>query len=286
MKFGMNLLLYTTNPDDSIFPICEKLQAMGYDGLEWPILGISKEMATKVGEFNRKIGLGATAVSVLSEDENPLSDDPAVREKGLAGIRERLELAKLMNVEYICGPLMQPLGWFTGQPVTKAQWANMVSFLKEAGEIAAGVGVGLVLEPINRFEIFSVNTSADCARLCADVDHPSVKMMLDSFHMNIEEKDVRQAFRTAKPHLAHVHVSENDRGVPGSSRSIRWDDFFGGAKEVGYDGWMTIEAFSSAMPDLAAAARIWRPLFDDADKLCSDGLLFMKKLAADPASAT
>ncbi len=133
------------------------------------------------------------------------------------------------------------------------------------------------LEYLNRFEQYFINTAEQVAKVLADVNHPNVKTMVDSFHMNIEEADMRQAIKRLGKDCVHVHVSENNRGIPGSSKNIPWDDFFGGLKEIGYDGWLTIEAFGQFLPDLAAAARIWRQIFDSPEHLSRLGIEFIKK---------
>ena len=102
--------------------------------------------------------------------------------------------------------------------------------------------------------------------------------MYDSFHAHIEEKNQAEAIQSCAAETIHVHVSENDRGTPGTGQ-VNWESFFGGLKKSGYDGYLTIEAFGTALPALAAATKVWRPLFPDAMGLCRDGLAFMKKHA-------
>ena len=127
-------------------------------------------------------------------------------------------------------------------------------------------GVGLLTASLR-------DAAEQTARFIRAVDHPYCKMMFDSFHANIEEKDQAAAIKSCAAETIHVHVSENDRGTPGTGQ-VRWDSFFRGLKETGYDGYLTIEAFGLALPALAAATRVWRPLFTDADGLCREGLAF------------
>lgn len=277
MKIGMNLLLYTTAPDEKMFPIGEKLKAMGYDGLEWPLLTCSRAMAESIGKFNKSAGLEATTVHVFGEGQNPISDDKKERDTALDVIAERLELSATLGAKLMCGPLVQPLGHFTGKGPTETEWLRCVEFHQRAAEIAERVGVTIVIEYLNRFEIYFLNTADAAARLCAQVNHPRVQTMVDTFHANIEEDGLREAVLAAKSHLAHVHISENNRGIPGASKCIQWDDFFGALREVKYDGWLTVEAFGQFLPDLAAAARIWRPIFKDPDVLSRQAIAFIKK---------
>jgi D-psicose/D-tagatose/L-ribulose 3-epimerase len=278
MKIGMNLLLYTTAPDEKMFPIAEKLKGMGYDGLEWPLMACELPTAEMIGKFNRDAGLGATTVAVFGEGTNPISASASDRQAALDKIKHYLDCTKAVGGTLLCGPLTQTLGLFTGQGPTSEEHARCVEFLQKAGDYAKSVGVVLSIEYLNRFEEYFVNTAAQVKKLLADVQHPSVKSMVDSFHCNIEEANMRDAIRTLGDDCVHVHVSENNRGIPGTSRSIPWDDFFGGLKEIKYDGWLTIEAFGQFLPDLAAAAKIWRPIFSDPEDLSRRGIAFIKQM--------
>jgi D-psicose/D-tagatose/L-ribulose 3-epimerase len=277
MKIGMNLLLYTTAPDETMFPVAEKLKGMGYHGLEWPLMACELSMAKAIGKFNHDIGLEATTVAVFGEGQNPISSHAHERTAAYDRVRHYIDCTHALGGKLLCGPLTQTLGVFSGQGPTREEQALAVEFLKKAGDYAQSAGVMLSVEYLNRFEQYFINTAAQVSALLKQVDHPAVKTMVDSFHMNIEEADMRQAIKLLNKDCVHVHVSENNRGVPGSSKNIPWSDFFGGLKEIGYDGWLTIEAFGQFLPDLAAAARIWRQIFDSPEHLSRQGIEFIKK---------
>jgi D-psicose/D-tagatose/L-ribulose 3-epimerase len=113
-------------------------------------------------------------------------------------------------------------------------------------------------------------------RFVREVNHPNCRMMYDTFHANIEEKNPAEAIRACAAYTAHIHISENDRSTPGQG-SVPWDATFKAIKETGYDGWLMIEAFGLALPELAAATKIWRRMFDSEEQLARDGLAFMKQ---------
>ena len=138
-----------------------------------------------------------------------------------------------------------------------------------------GVVLMMAIESLNRFECYFLNTAAAAVELVRAVNHPNFRTMYDSFHAHIEEKDPAAAIRTVAPVLAHVHISENDRGTPGTGQ-VNWDATFKTLREVKYDGWLTIEAFGRALPDLAAATKIWRDLFPSAEEVYTKGLAFVK----------
>jgi D-psicose/D-tagatose/L-ribulose 3-epimerase len=154
-----------------------------------------------------------------------------------------------------------------------------VEGLRAAAEHAGKAGVFLAIEPLNRFETHFLNTNEDAIKLVKAVDHPNIKVQLDTFHANIEEKDTPAAIRAAGPLLGHFHASESDRGTPGTGQ-VPWNDCFSALREIGYDGWVTIESFAIGILDLCAAACIWRPIYESADDLAVKGLAFLKAVAS------
>jgi len=151
--------------------------------------------------------------------------------------------------------------------------------LRQAAEFAAKQKVNLAIEYLNRFECYFLTTAADAKALVQRVGHPSFRMMYDTFHSNIEEKNVSQAIADIAGQFIHVHISENDRGTPGSGL-VHWEETFKALRKTGYDGWLVIESFGRALPDLAAATKVWRDLFPSPEDVYLKGLKFMKEMWA------
>ncbi|MBR9800593.1 sugar phosphate isomerase/epimerase [bacterium] len=275
MKFGMNLLLWTATVTEEHFPLLEDVKSWGYDGVELPMFDFDLERNKKVGAKLDELGLGRTAVTVCTAEENPISPDPAIRQAGLARLKSAIDACQAAGATHLCGPIHSALGEFTGQGRTEDEWNWAKEILSQAADYAAQANVTLVAEYLNRFECYFLNCAEDCAKFCREVNHPSLKMMYDSFHANIEEKNIHEAIQACKDQMVHVHISENDRSTPGEG-NIRWDETFAALKEVNYDGWMTIEAFGLALPELAAATRIWRRMYPSEEHLAKEGLAFMK----------
>jgi len=162
-----------------------------------------------------------------------------------------------------------------GEGPTKEERKRAIAFHRAVGDHAAKKNVRFAVEALNRFECYFLNTMAQLAAYLDEVDHPAIKGMYDTFHANIEEKDIPKTIKDFAGSFIHVHISENDRGTPGTGQ-VNWDATFGTLKEVKYDGWMVIEAFGRALPDLAAATRIWRDLFPSPEDVYTKGLAFMK----------
>lgn len=274
MKFGMNLLLWSGELSDALLPVLEMLKRIGYDGVEIPLFNTSLDYAAW-GKRLDNLGLQRTAVTVRGEADNPISLDPKVRALGIENTKRALDCCQAVGATALVGPYHSALGYFTGKGATKDEWKWGVESMRPVAEHAAKAGVVLGLETLNRFECYLLNTHADAARFAREVNHPNCRLMYDTFHSHIEEKNVPAAVRACSGLLAHVHISENDRSTPGKG-NVRWAENFDTLKAIGYDGWMMIEAFGLALPELAAATKIWRRMFDTEEQLVRDGLAFMK----------
>jgi D-psicose/D-tagatose/L-ribulose 3-epimerase len=275
MKFGMNLLLWTGHLDESILPVLDRLKTIGYDGVEVPMFELDEKFYGDWGKRLDDLGLRRTAVTVRTEADNPISSDPSVRAAGVAANKRALDCCQALGAETVCGPFHSALGYFSGAGPTADEWKRGVDSMRQVTEHAEKVGVTLAVEALNRFECYFLNCAADAARFVAEVNNPRCRMMYDTFHANIEEKNVGKAIQTAAPYLAHVHISENDRSTPGQG-AIRWAENFDALAANGYDGWMVVEAFGLALPSIAAATKIWRRMYQSEEQLARDALAFMR----------
>jgi D-psicose/D-tagatose/L-ribulose 3-epimerase len=275
MKFGMNLLLWTGHLDESILPVLDRLKSMGYDGVEVPMFELDEKFYGDWGKRLDDLGLRRTAVTVRTEADNPISADASVRAAGVAANKRALDCCQALGAETVCGPFHSALGYFSGAGPTADEWKWGVDSMRQMAEHAGKVGVTLAVEALNRFECYFLNCAADTARFVAEVNNPRCRMMYDTFHANIEEKNVGKAVQSAAPYLAHVHISENDRSTPGQG-AIRWAENFDALAASGYDGWMVVEAFGLALPSIAAATKIWRRMYQNEEQLARDALAFMR----------
>jgi D-psicose/D-tagatose/L-ribulose 3-epimerase len=272
MKYGLNLLLWTTSVDDSLAPLLEQIKGWGYDGVELPMFEFEKANYEAVGKRLKSLGLGATAVTICTDAENPISPDAKIRDAGLARLKKAVDMCAASGATHLCGPIHSAIGAFSGSGPTADEWGWGKDTLAKAADYAKSNNVTLVCEYLHRFECYFLNCAEDAARFCREVNHPNLKMMYDTFHANIEEKSIPDAIRACADVLCHVHISENDRSTPGQG-NIRWGQNFETLKEVGYDGWLMIEAFGLALPEIA---KIWRRMFESEEQLSRDGLAFMK----------
>jgi D-psicose/D-tagatose/L-ribulose 3-epimerase len=275
VKFGMNLLLWTDGISEAQIPVLEQLKRMGYDGVELPMFDLDPDNYKPWSRRLDDLGLERTGVTVRLEADNPISPDPKVREAGVANNRRVLECCQAAGVKTLVGPYHSALGLFSGAGPTAEEWGHGVESMRAMAEYAEKCGVTLAVEYLNRFECYLLNCAADTLRFVKEVNHPRCRMMYDTFHANIEEKDIGAAIRGCASHTVHVHISENDRSTPGQGH-VDWKTTFDALKASGYDGWLVVEAFGLALPRIAAATKIWRRMYTSEEQLARDALQFMK----------
>lgn len=282
MKFGMNLLLWTGELNDGMLPVLEQLKKIGYDGIEVPIFGGEpgpfREWARRLDD----LGFERTAVTIRTEADNPISSNAKVRAAGAEATKRTLDCCHELGAQSLCGPFHSAIGLFSGQGPTPDELKWGVENMRTVADHAKSAGVMLAVEYLNRFETYFLTCAADTMRFIKEVNHSSCRMMYDTFHANIEEKGIADAIRTAAPYTVHVHISENDRSTPGQGH-VAWKETFDTLREVGYDGWMVVEAFGLALPEISAATKIWRRMYQSEEQLARDALKFMKSETAKRA---
>ena len=276
MKVGMNLLVWTAFVTEEHFPILEKIKKTGYDGVEIPLFDGDAEHYKKIKKELDNLGLGCTAVTVVNADTNPISPDASIRKAGLERIKWALDMTSVMGGDLLAGPYHSALGVFSGQPPTADERKRAIEVLTQAAEHAQKVKVKIAIEYLNRFECYFLTNAMDAKNLVREINHPYFGTMYDTFHANIEEKNISQAIASMEDTYIHVHISENDRGTPGSGH-VHWDETFKALRKAKYDGWLTIEAFGRALPDLAAATKIWRDMFPSPEDVYGNGFKFIKE---------
>jgi D-psicose/D-tagatose/L-ribulose 3-epimerase len=276
MRYGMNLLLWTTEVTEVHWPIFERLKAIGYDLVEVPVFETADlEGYARLGDRLRALGLAPHAVTALGPEANIAAADPALRTAGEARLRAMVDCAAAMGAPTLSGPIHSAIGVFTGAGPQPDELARSAEILARVAEHGRRCGVRLAIEPLNRFECYLLNDLGSAAAFARRVA-PDAGVLYDTFHAHIEEKDVGAAIAADADRIALVHVSENDRSTPGRGQ-VRWRENFRALKSAGYQGPLIVEAFGLALPALSAATRIWRRMFDNEFTLAEDALAFMKR---------
>jgi D-psicose/D-tagatose/L-ribulose 3-epimerase len=275
MKIGMNLLLWATHLTEEHYPYLEKIKATGFDGVEIPIFAGDDAHYQKLRRKLDELQLQSSTVTVATPEASAISPDPAIRKAATQRLKTIVRYSAILGADILCGPFHQALGVFSGTGPTEEEFKRAANVHREVAEEAQRQGLCLAIESLNRFECYFLNTVGAAAAYVRRVAHPNFKTMFDTFHANIEEEDLPKAFSANVAEIAHVHVANNDRGVPGRGH-IDFQSIFRAIKSSGYNGWLTIEAFGRALPELAEPTRVWRDFFKQPDEVVTEGYQFIR----------
>ena len=277
IKFGVSTWLWTspfTSESVELFP---KIKEMGYDVVEIPVEDPSLIDVKVVREALTKNDLTAVICGAFGPTRDLTHDDLVYQQSSLEYIESCFDICESLGANFFAGPMYSAVGKarLVSAEQKKIEWDRAVSNLYKVCEMAAERGLEIALEPLNRFESDLVNTAEDVMQLVEDINHPAAKVLLDAFHMNIEERDIEQAIRKVGDKLIHMQVSENYRGTPGTGLS-NWDAYRRGLNAIDYRGIVSIESFTPEVKELAGAVCIWKPLVPSQDEFAREGLKFLQ----------
>ncbi len=276
MKYSMNLLLWGDKMDEGIFPTLELIKEIGFDGVEVPLFDNNPENWFSFRQKLDELGLSCETDTLCGPGMSLISADPDERKKTIDFLKGCIDCSLVLGATRLMGPFHGPLGVFSGKPATEQEWNFAVEGIREIADYAESLDITLGLEYLNRFELYITSCTDELSRLVDDINHPNCKIMFDTFHANIEEKNIGDAIRKAGDRISFIQLSENDRSTPGKG-NVEWDGVFEAIKDIQYDGWLSIEAFS---PKLSVAS-IWRKMFDSEEQLMREGLAFIKSKVAE-----
>jgi D-psicose/D-tagatose/L-ribulose 3-epimerase len=274
---GVNSWVWVSPPtDDAIARIAPKARAMGFDLLELPVESPADWDPACTADLLGGLGLRASVCAAMGPGRD--LTDPATVAATQAYLRFCVDAAATLGGEIVAGPIYTPVGqtWQMDAAERAATIGRLVEGLRPLADYAGERGVTLGLEPINRFETSFINTAAQALEVVERVDSPALGVLLDSFHMNIEEKSQPAAIRLVGQRLVHFHACGCDRGAPGADQ-IDWPGIAAALGEIGYRGAVVIESFTPGNESIARAAAIWRPLAASQDALARDGLAFLRR---------
>jgi D-psicose/D-tagatose/L-ribulose 3-epimerase len=277
MKYGVNMMVWTTRVGEEQAPLFSSIKEWGFDGVELFLSPHEPANLPAVKHMLDSLEHERTTCVVLPRDAHLVSTEHEVRKRGVNFLNRCAERTAEVGAQLMCGPLYAGLGVMTGQRRTREEWEWAADGLATAARRARQLGVSLCIEPLNRFETYVLNTLNDALGLLRAIGEANVRIHFDTFHANIEERDVAKSIREVGKELGHVHMSENDRGIPGTGHND-WHGVLSALEDIGYDGWLTIESFAKPEPQLAAAAAIWRDLAPSGDELARRGLEFLKAM--------
>jgi D-psicose/D-tagatose/L-ribulose 3-epimerase len=262
------------------FPaIAKRIAELGYDLVEVPIEHVGVLDYVAMAEVIRACGLGVSVCAVMSPDRDLIHHDEAIRRNGMAYVRHCIDAAKTLGARNVIGPLYSAVGrlWQPSDEERAKEGELLVSQLRELADYAEANAAVLCLEPLNRFETSLLNLAEQAVAVIDRVAHPACGLLLDTFHMNIEERSIGDAIRLAGARLRHLHACENDRGTPGMGH-VPWREVADACRDIAYEGPVVIETFNDKIKTMARAVAIWRPLSPSPEFLATEGLRHLRAL--------
>jgi D-psicose/D-tagatose/L-ribulose 3-epimerase len=275
VKYGINTYIWTAEFGPAHFHLLPQIKAHGFDGIEVALFRPHEFQAGAIRRAAEAEQLERTVASALVRGLSLISDDRDVRRRTSQHLRDSIRAVADAGAHLLIGPLYCPVGELPGRRRTADEWQRAIEGFQSIADTLVENDVELAIEPLNRFETYFLNTAADGVTLCDAVNHPAIGLLFDTFHANIEEKQVGDALRRTARHLKHLHTCENDRGIPGSGH-VDWPSVFQAIRDIRYDGWLMIESFGFALGDLSSAAAIWRDIEKTPESIAWDGLTFLK----------
>jgi D-psicose/D-tagatose/L-ribulose 3-epimerase len=255
----------------------EYVREIGFDVVEVCVEDPDLLSAETLIEAASAAGLDISVCGAFGANRDVSHEDPTKRVEGVRYLERCIDLAASVGSPHVAGPMYSATGktrlLSAEQRERQRSWA--VESLREVADYAAERNVRLAIEPLNRFETDLVNTIEQALSLCDHIGRNNVGLLVDTFHMNIEEKNIGEALIAAGPRVFHVQVSENDRGTPGSGH-VPWDEVFEALDRIGYAGSIVIESFLPTVAEIARAVSLWRPVAASMDALAREGYAFLR----------
>ncbi|HLT52179.1 MAG TPA: sugar phosphate isomerase/epimerase family protein [Arenibacter sp.] len=278
IEYGVSTWLWESPFNTESIALFPKIRNMGFDVVEIPVEDPLLINGPIVKQALRDNGLKAVVCGAFGPTKDLTSEDVAVHVNCFRYLERCFELCNLWEVDFMAGPMYAAVGKARMLPAQqrKREWDLAVHNIRKVCAMAEEHGLSIALEPLNRFESDMINTAEDVMRFIADVNHSSAKVLLDGFHMTIEEGNIVEAIKTVGDKLIHVQVSENHRGIPGTGLTP-WSDLAKGLKEIDYKGAIVIESFTPEIKELAGAVCIWKNLAASQDEFATEGIKFLKR---------
>jgi D-psicose/D-tagatose/L-ribulose 3-epimerase len=273
MHFGASTFIWASPFSNRTLELIDRAKAIGFDLLEICIENPDTIDVSAIRAKAAEANIGVTICGAFGPSRNLSAEDDAVRSAGLDYLKRYVDFANGLGSPFVSGPMYCAVGatQLLDKEAREKQWDRAVGSLRVAAAYAKDRGIQLAIEPLNRFETDLINTVDQGLRLVGDIAAPNVGLLLDTFHMNIEEKGIPDAIGRAAGRIVEFHASSNDRGTPGEDH-LPWPRIAAALKGADYRGPIVIEAFTPEIREIAKAVSIWRPLARSQDALATDGL--------------
>jgi D-psicose/D-tagatose/L-ribulose 3-epimerase len=255
---------------------------MGLGGVEIPMFDPSVLPVERIRGAFEAAGLECTVCAILPKPFNPIHPDGAIRKAAIEHLIRCVEGAAAMGAKLLGGPLFAPIGYLPDHRPTRDEWSWAVEAFQSLSGVLDDNDVTLSIEPVNRSETFFLRTAAEAKHLCESIGNKRIGVTIDTFHANIEERNIADAIRSLGPHLKHIHASESDRGLLGLGH-VPFAEIVSALDAIGYGGYLMIEGFGYCANERTAPGWLWAPTDVSPEMLAKEGVDYLGKILAGAA---
>jgi D-psicose/D-tagatose/L-ribulose 3-epimerase len=275
MKIGVSAFAWTTKLNQRHLKLLPSIREYGIDGFEIAMFDPADLNVPELRNAFASNGLECTVCAILPPGINPISTDSAERTKARAHLAQCIETAAEIGAHRIGGPLYAPIGYLPGRRRTNDEWCWAVEYFQSLGDMLQQHEMTLGIEPVNRSETFFLNTTAEACALCDEIGNPRIGVLIDTFHANIEEKNLAEAVHTAGQRLVHLHASENDRGLVGSGH-VDFPAIVTALKQINYAGYLMIEGFGYSADEPDSLGALWGDMNVTPEDIAYQGATYLR----------
>ena len=263
MILGVHSATFVKNWHEDITPYILKCKKAGYKSVEVSLLGQTPSSAKEIANLANDLNISLTCTTGLAKGEDISSSNKLIQKNGVEALKRAIDMTSIMQSNLLTGVVHAAWGISDSMGKDKeAKFTNSAQSIKQISSSLIEKDIKLGIEPLNRYESDFINTVDEGLKLCELIDHPNVGLLLDAYHMNIEEKNMIKSIEKAKDKLFHFQVAENDRGVPGTG-SLKWAEIISTLKKINYSGYVSLEMFIQANVDTSKDLFTWRNIEDD-----------------------
>ncbi len=277
MKLGVSAFAWTAKFDRSHLRLVPLIKEMGFSGFEIAMFDPADLAVEDIRRAFETCDLECTVCAILPAGVNPISPDAAVRKTSVQHLVRCIETASALGAKLLGGPLYAPIGYLPEHRPTKDEWSWAVDAFQSVCDVLDSCDVTISIEPVNRSETFFVRTAREARSLCDAIGHPRFGVTIDTFHANIEERNIPEALTSIGPRLRHIHASENDRGPLGKGH-VDFPGIVAALKTIGYNGYLMIEGFGYSPQETNAPGALWADASVSPEEIASSGALFLDRI--------
>ena len=283
MKLGVSAFAWTGKFDRSHLRLLPLVKEMGFSGFEIAMFDPADLAVKDIRRAFENSDLECTVCAILPPGINPISPDAEIRKASVQHLMRCIEACSALGAKLLGGPLYAPIGYLPEHRPTKDEWSWAVEAFQSVCDVLDSCDVTLSIEPVNRSETFFVRTAKEASLLCTAIGHPRFGVTIDTFHANIEERDIADAVTSLGPQLKHIHASENDRGPLGLGH-VDFRRIVTALKKIGYNGYLMIEGFGYSPQEQNGPGTLWADTSVSPEAIASTGARFLNQVLSEAAS--